>query len=74
MEDNGVNIIRTYMRTIKRAKQLRKVDCAKVKSAGFTDDSEKCFEIEFETEDGKNMDILLMFEGRYPEMFVSDPY
>ena len=47
-----MNITRTYMRTIKRAKQLRKLDYAKVKSAGFTDDNEKCFEIEFETEDG----------------------
>lgn len=72
--DFGRNIKRVTMREIKKAFQLKPIDCQKVISAGFVDDSEKHFEIEFITELGEKIDLMILFERRYPEMFISDPY
>ena len=72
--DFGRNITRVTMREIKKAFQLKPIDCQKVISAGFVDDSEKHFEIEFMTESGEKVDLMILFERRYPEMFISEPY
>lgn len=72
--DFGRNITRVKMREVRNAYQLEAIDCQKVISAGFADDEQKHFEINFETEAGKKVDLLIMFERRHPEIFISEPY
>lgn len=72
--DFNRNVTRVALREIKKPFQLKVIDGKNVSSSGFVDEEEKHFEIHFETESGEKIDLVIMFERRYPEMFISDPY
>ena len=72
MNNNGVN--RILMREVRSRYHLKPVDCKNVLNAGFTDDSLERFEITFEIEGGKKIDMEICFRQRKPELFISEPY
>lgn len=65
---------RILLKPLKSRKQLRKISFQKVLSAGFTDESEKYFTVTFNTENGSEQDLTIVFETRMPRIFISDPY
>lgn len=60
--------------SLKRKSQLKPIDGKKVISAGFTDDSEKEFQIVFDIGKGRRKDISIIFLTRYPRFYISKAY
>lgn len=65
---------KVYLHELKSKKQLRKIDCKPVVSAGFTDDQEKEFTITFDRENGKCVDLSIFFGSSKPQIYVSEEY
>ena len=65
---------RVFFNQLRSKKQLQKVDCEKVVTAGFTDDNEKCFEIRFDIGGDERVDLSIVFEKETPEIYISSPY
>lgn len=60
--------------SLKRKSQLKPIDGKKVISAGFTDDSEKEFQIVFDVGKGRRKDISILFLIGYPRFYISKAY
>ena len=63
------------LQTLKNNKQLRKFCRLKLVDAGFTDERENCFKIEFKTRNGMYRDLMIYFDmGDFPLIYVSKPF
>ena len=66
---------KVYLHELKSKKQLRKINCKPVISAGFADDQEKEYTITFDCgENGKMVDLSIFFGSSQPKIYVSDEY
>lgn len=63
-----------YLHELKSKKQLRKINCKPINSAGFADDQEKEFTITFDCENGEMVDLSIFFGSSKPKIYVSDEY
>lgn len=63
------------LQTLKNNKQLRKFCRLKLVDAGFTDERENCFKIEFKMRNGMYRDLMIYFDmGDFPLIYVSKPF
>lgn len=67
-------ITRIFYNQLKKRKQLKALRFKKVLSAGFQDENNKQFVIEFDIGNGQKKDLMILFEKENPEVFISDPY
>lgn len=70
----NVGITRVFYNQLKKRKQLKLLSFKKVLSAGFQDENNKQFVIEFDMENGQKKDLMILFEKGKPEVFISDSY
>lgn len=65
---------KVYCQPLRSKKNFRKLADKEIVRAGFEDDEMQIFSIEFDIGNGTHRNLLIIWDDRFPELHISQPY